>query len=31
MGIEWTNEQTEERNTGRRREENKSTTAIRRE
>jgi len=31
MGVEWTSEQSEEINAGRRREENKSTTAIRRE
>lgn len=31
MGIEWTNEQSEERKTGRRREENKSTKEIRKE
>lgn len=31
MGVEWTNEKSEERNTGKRREENRSTTAIRRE
>jgi hypothetical protein len=31
MGVEWTNEQSEERNTGRIREENTSTTNIKRE
>jgi hypothetical protein len=31
MGVEWRNEKSEEKNTGRRREGNKSTTAIRRE
>lgn len=31
MGVDWTNEQTKERNTGRRRKENKSTKTIRRE
>jgi hypothetical protein len=30
MGVEWTNEESEERNIGRRREENKSTSEIRR-